>query len=154
VRLLTGKRSDPPAIRDAAELEQAIDDAFGFLCDDEGFRRLGAQRGEESVEVRYRGKGVGIDVFAGPNRAGLTIGRLDRAERMRAFERDDWSHWWWVIQDLVPDREARERLARKDENVAALLHEHAAALREYGAAVLRGDFSALADIDWWEFRNG
>jgi hypothetical protein len=154
MKLLTRRRSAPAPTVHARKLERAIDDAFGFLTDEDGLQRPAAHRGEESVEVRYRRKDVGIDVFAGTNRVGVTIGRLDRAGRMRAFERDDWSHWWWVIQDLVPDRQAHERLGRKDTDVAPLLREHAAALQECGGAVLRGDFAVLENVDWWQFGNG
>jgi hypothetical protein len=154
VRLLGRKRPEPRGALDTAELERAAEEAFDFLRAEEGFRRLGGHRGEDRAEVRYRGNGVGIDVSAGRNGVGVTIGRLDRAGRMRAFERDDWSHWWWVIQDLVPDRRVRERLGRRDANVTALLAEHAAALKAYGRAVLRGDFTGLENVDWWQFRNG
>jgi hypothetical protein len=136
-----------------AALQRAIEREFSFLCAEYGFRRLGARRAGSWVVVPFRGERAGVDVGASNDRAEVTIGRLDRAGRMRAFERDDWGHWWWVIQDLVGDGQVRKQLARRDKDIVALLREHARALRGHGRAALSGDFTELVGIDWWQARD-
>jgi hypothetical protein len=92
-------------------------------------------------------------VSAAGDRVAMTIGRLDQAGRMRVSERDDWSHWWWIGQDLVATRSEGERLARRDDDIHGLLAEHARALRAH-EPVPRGDFAALEGKDWWNARHG
>jgi hypothetical protein len=125
---------------------------FSFLLDEYGFRPAGEERTKNDLVVKFKNDTTGIEVHIGCHWVGVTIARLDRAGRFRTFERDDFGRWWWIVQDVIPTKAERERLARTDDDVAAL-GDHAEALRRYGDAVLRGDFTAVEGVDWWQMRE-
>jgi hypothetical protein len=142
-----------PAL-DPVRVSRVVEEAFAFLSREHGFRRLATQHAADVVLVPFRGRAAGVNVHVTPDRVAVTIGRLDSAGRMRASDREDWRRWWWLLQDLVPAKRVRDDLGRASADVDGLLREHSAALEEHGDAALQGDFTGLADIEWWESRDG
>jgi hypothetical protein len=106
----------------------------------------------DAISLTFKNATTGVTVGAAGGRVEMTIGRLDQAGRMRASERDDWSYWWWIAQDLVATRSEGERLVRRDDDLRRLVAEHARALRAH-EPLLRGGFGELEGKDWWNARH-